>query len=1852
MTPERWEKIKELFDAALERAPEQRTAFLAEACAGNDSLAQEVQRLLAEHDRAGEFLDPATWLKGAILNPAFESIQPTGDGEATRTNVSVGAPEAQGGLLQAGESFANRYEVKGELGRGGFGIVYAAFDRGPLQRTVALKVIRFAPGEPTQPTVQARQRFLEEARVAGNLSHNNIATVYDVGEFSGSVYMTQELAPGRDLRKILAEAGPLPLRRIIAISRQVCEGLAHAHARNIVHRDIKPGNIVVGAEDRVKITDFGLAQPPQANDDALRQAIAGTPGYMAPEQLRGDRVDGRADIFAVGCVLYQMLTGRQPFEGATPASVIEKTLHAFPTDPSRVREDLPRTLDRIVGRALRKDPDERYNSVTQLQQDLVNYEQFEYLTEARTGAAEIAAALEARQCTLFLGLHLPVTADENHSSTSERLIAEYLGERLSSPPKERGLSRLAQELEMERGRPEMLKFLTAAVRNPRASPRELIRRVARLPFPVIVTTGYDTFLEDELAKVNRKVRRVINCRSVPDDPAEADLLVRLFGSVDSEASIVVTEDDLWNFFGSFHSLSDALKSLFARHRLLFIGYDPEDEGFRHLFSEIARFRVGTTEGCYLATTDAVLPTVRWAQRKALRLIDADPAAFLSLLEETITERRRQKRASKEEHYEAPLPIRPYKFLNYYDRDDERIFFGRQSETLRLLTKIHAYPLNVLYAPSGSGKTSLICAGLMPQLRRQGYTPVYCRVYDDPAGEIRRAALEAVGAPASDFPAAMPLQELLPEIAARHEQRLVIFVDQFEEIFIRHDHEARDRFASSLAAILTEGKGRVRFVLSLREDFLARLSDFRERIPNIFHNEFRLAPLTDAESRASIVEPAQLLGLEVEPGLVDRLIADLSREGVDPPQLQIVCDTLYDALEHGEKQITLKSYLALGETRKILGNYLERVLREFPPPERDAARELLKSLVTSEKTKTVAQIADLARAAGRPEEEASKILSDLSNRRLIRRVQRDEGYWYELTHEYLVEEISRWLSEKEMQLKKLRELLEQAIRNHRNLGILMPAAQLRLVQAQEDDLNLSKEERQFLRESAQALTTRRRNIVIATAAALVVLMIGGIVWRYIYLASHVYIKSEDKEFIEYDYGRKQPHRLENIRVYSGSPASWWLDKRLGFPKPIYQTDFELGQLDPVRRDSLKVGRIVSRGTDLETEIVKMLQPDVQARFLITTGRLDEAIKQVPQLYKNPSVDQNSVNEIIGMLGYSGVSDERFIQNATTHALLTRSPSRMGSYRSLKLYLINLLGNLPSDVCHRLLVPFLSVPLARRDALELLGSLGDKADAATVAPFLSSRFEPQQSFDSPLLAALMALNHLGDCSALPRVRQFIARDDFLTVREILPYVRSCGNQTDLVLLEQAARRDALETNGSGAFVAARIVETIYDGWGHASVPTILSILASTPMGPGKVQALQNIKDPDVSTDLASLTAAAPALVRAQAATALAELGDRRGLTPAAAIARNQQEELNTRTQALEAFRWFKGPEIEVFLLTMIKASKPEEAEIRAGSMTGLRWYDDDAARSTLLEGLADRDELVREAALESFGFNSTESRTKWLEGELGSLRPAQKVYAARALQLVSKDNHASVFTQFLKERADEAKDYPATVEAMVGLRDAYIMQPTAESVDALGDPNREVRLAATLALIERGDYDQSVELLKEAEKHNDNRFQTAARRALWGISVERRSEALLERAQAELAGGNSRLASQLLDRVYDPENFGGMNNDSALEAGLSVSKSSDEFAGPYGSYLFESIFDPTHNRFKLLRCELTLKNASVSSAQFDLNSILSDDPALRNSLAQDPNLASLRSVYEFRVLTGLQQPTEIDNLKLPDPSSQSR
>jgi len=391
MTPDEWARVSEIFAAALERSPEGRDDFIASASAGDGVIYGEVKRLLAAHARAGGFLN----------SPALPLIRiPLLIQEPEEPTDAINVPRAATDIPM-GETFAGRYVVQRELGRGGYGVVYGAFDQGPLQRTVALKVIRMATDQPARPDPIDPRRFLHEARLAGSLSHSNIATVFDAGESAGCVYMTQELAPGRDLRKILKEAGALPLARSVFIARQICAGLAHAHAKGIVHRDIKPGNIVVDERDGVKITDFGIAATVQEDDLETHQAIAGTPGYIAPEQWRGERVDARADVFAVGCVLYQMLTGQQPFAGSTTRTIIQGTLEGAPPEPSRLRRGISRRLDRIVACAMAKNPEKRYGDIIQLDNALARYIRSRLVWPAAAAALVLSAVIGLGAFFLF-----------------------------------------------------------------------------------------------------------------------------------------------------------------------------------------------------------------------------------------------------------------------------------------------------------------------------------------------------------------------------------------------------------------------------------------------------------------------------------------------------------------------------------------------------------------------------------------------------------------------------------------------------------------------------------------------------------------------------------------------------------------------------------------------------------------------------------------------------------------------------------------------------------------------------------------------------------------------------------------------------------------------------------------------------------------------------------------------------------------------------------------------------------------------------------------------------------------------------------------------------------------------------------------------------------------------------------------------------------------------------------------------------------------------------------------------------------------------------------------------------------
>jgi serine/threonine protein kinase len=352
MTPERWQEVEKLYQAAWEREPSQRAAFLQRACAGDEGLRREVESLLAYQQQAESFIEA----------PALDVA---GQG-------SVGGPHHSLVGRQVGS-----YKVLSLLGAGGMGEVYRAKDT-RLGREVAVKVLPSALASDPDRVY----RFKQEARATGALNHPNILAIYDVGTHDGSPYLVSELLEGATLRDQLRGTA-LSVRKAIDYGLQIARGLAAAHEKGIVHRDLKPENLFVTRDGRVKILDFGLAKltQPQLDSSPLTAAttnpggtepgvVLGTAGYMSPEQVRGQAVDHRSDLFAFGAILYEMLSGRRAFQGKSAIETMNAILKEDPPELAKTNLPLPPALARIVRHCLEKGPEQRFQSASDLAFDL------------------------------------------------------------------------------------------------------------------------------------------------------------------------------------------------------------------------------------------------------------------------------------------------------------------------------------------------------------------------------------------------------------------------------------------------------------------------------------------------------------------------------------------------------------------------------------------------------------------------------------------------------------------------------------------------------------------------------------------------------------------------------------------------------------------------------------------------------------------------------------------------------------------------------------------------------------------------------------------------------------------------------------------------------------------------------------------------------------------------------------------------------------------------------------------------------------------------------------------------------------------------------------------------------------------------------------------------------------------------------------------------------------------------------------------------------------------------------------------------------------------------------------------
>jgi serine/threonine-protein kinase len=379
MKTARWKKVIDLFQSTLERAPEERSAFLDESCHDDEGMRREVESLLTSHERAENFIEV----------PAFK-VAPE-----LATNDSASA--LVGKLI-------GHYRIESLIGIGGMGEVYLARDE-RLGRKAALKLL---PDSLTTDETQL-SRFKNEARTASALNHPNILTVYEIGAEGNMQFIATEFIEGITLRAALA-SGRMSTQRALEIGVQVASALAAAHDAGVMHRDIKPENIMLRPDAYVKVLDFGIAKLTEQRpvSDAHRVEptalqtrpglVLGTAHYMSPEQARGQKVDARSDIWSLGVVLYEMVAGSPPFRGETPSDCIAAILTAEPAPLSSITPDVPGNLESILQRALRKNTDERYQTIKEMLADLRNLkgelETKSSLPQAKAGAESVVSKIK------------------------------------------------------------------------------------------------------------------------------------------------------------------------------------------------------------------------------------------------------------------------------------------------------------------------------------------------------------------------------------------------------------------------------------------------------------------------------------------------------------------------------------------------------------------------------------------------------------------------------------------------------------------------------------------------------------------------------------------------------------------------------------------------------------------------------------------------------------------------------------------------------------------------------------------------------------------------------------------------------------------------------------------------------------------------------------------------------------------------------------------------------------------------------------------------------------------------------------------------------------------------------------------------------------------------------------------------------------------------------------------------------------------------------------------------------------------------------------------------------------------
>lgn len=635
------------------------------------------------------------------------------------------------------------------------------------------------------------------------------------------------------------------------------------------------------------------------------------------------------------------------------------------------------------------------------------------------------------------------------------------------------LLRAAQYFVNQKGRNALGTYLQQKLDTTQINLNEPLRLVACLPISTIYTTNYDDLLERALHEANRSVAPVITPVQLAHVSSGRVCLVKMHGTLEQPETLVITLSDYNQYFRTHALIAQKLSTSLIDKTFLFIGYGLNDYNFNQIHGQIEFDLHEYGRRAYAVMFNANPQDVEDLRRRNIEVIslagdsieerNQTLAEWLQLLMSQIEQMPKKSMRSITIGRRSSLSTskRPYKFLDYFEINDVDIFFGRDMEIEEIFSRVISRRLLVIYGKSGTGKSSLINAGLFPNLPTN-YLPLIVRCIDDPF-EMIKVSLSKLSERC--VPPEPILLDFLLAIQKHTKKTLVVILDQFEEFFIRFDKNAQMNFVLELASCYRERALDIRFIIVIREDFLAELSSFKREIPEIFHNEYRLLPLAKTQAREAITQPVASLGISYETELVERLLDDLYQDGIEPPQLQIVCDRLYDALlKEGNTVIGQKIYDCLGGTSSILHEYLDLVLARFSGDRREFARRILKALITSYDTKIISNAQNIADNISETPTEVNEILLELSRARIVRTVG-GENILFELAHECLIPKIKESLSIEEIELKRAQELLRREKETYQQFGRLAPIDTLQIIHKQRESLMLDRHTFRFLLRSA-------------------------------------------------------------------------------------------------------------------------------------------------------------------------------------------------------------------------------------------------------------------------------------------------------------------------------------------------------------------------------------------------------------------------------------------------------------------------------------------------------------------------------------------------------------------------------------------------------------------------------------------------------------------------------------------------------------------------------------------------------------------------------------------------------------------